>query len=113
MSGNQMGMFACFALGFILSILAVIFALMKEKGAILISGFNFFTKEERKQYDEKKMSEDMRNQLALWAILFLGGGLLSYFLSFYLGIVTFIIWFILFIKEVKLDRNKAFEKYKL
>lgn len=34
-------------------IFGLIFAIMKEKGANLIAGYNFKSKEERKKYDEK------------------------------------------------------------
>lgn len=44
-------------------ILSFIFALLKEKWAILISGFNSISKDEREKYDKKKMSIYMRNSL--------------------------------------------------
>ena len=37
----------CLILAVIFSILAAVFALLKEKGALLISGFNTLSKEER------------------------------------------------------------------
>lgn len=41
--------------------LAIIFALLNEKGSMLISGFNTLSKEKREKYDKKKMSIDMRS----------------------------------------------------
>jgi len=94
-------------------IIAVIFALMKEKGAMLISGFNTLSKEKRNKYDIKRMSKDMRNLLLLWSAIFFIGSTLSHFINFYFSIAAFILWLILFFREVKSDPEKAFGKYKL
>jgi predicted PurR-regulated permease PerM len=94
-------------------IIGVIFALLKEKGAILMAGFNSFSKEKRDTYDKKLISEDARNMFFIWTAVTLVGGLLAYFVSFYLGIIACILWLILVFKEVKFDIDKAFEKYRL
>lgn len=93
-------------------ILVVVFTLLKDKGAMLISGFNTLPKEEREHYDKKKMSIDQRNSFLLWAILFVAGAILSYLISSYMAILAFVIWLVLFFKEVHLDTDKAFGKYK-
>ena len=46
-------------------------------------------------------------------ILFVIIGVLSYFLTPYMAIPAFIIWLVLFFKEVHFDTHKAFEKYLL
>lgn len=56
----------------------LIFAVMKEKGASLIAGYNFKSKEERRKYDEKQMSEDMRNLLFNYGLIFLIGTIATY-----------------------------------
>lgn len=40
------------------------------------------------------------------------GAICSYFISMYIAIVAYLIWLVLFFKEVHLDAEKAFEKYK-
>ena len=45
----------CLAGSFIFWGMAVLFAVLKGKAAILISGFNTMSKEERVQYDRKRM----------------------------------------------------------
>jgi uncharacterized membrane protein len=107
-----MGHIVCtiFAVAFLL--FALLFAVLKEKGAMLISGFNTMSKAQREQYDKAKMVQDQRNALLLWALVFAVGAVLSYFVTQYAAIAAFIVWFILFFKDVHLDAKKAFEKYK-
>lgn len=102
----------CLTLAVIFSILAAVFALLKEKGALLISGFNTLSKEEREKYDKKKISVDMRNSLFIWAIILFLGAILSYYISKYCAIIAIIIWIVIFFKEVHIDSEKAFRKYK-
>ena len=80
---------------------------------MLISGFNTLSKEKRDEYDRKRISKDMRNSLFLWSAIFFIGCVLSYFVSFYFAIAAFVLWLVLFFREVKSDPNKAFGKYKL
>lgn len=102
----------CLLLAMIFGVLAVVFALLKEKGAILISGFNTLPKEEREEYDKKKMSTDTRNSLFLWFVILLLGAVLAYLFSNYFAMIAIIIWIILFLKDVHIDSEKAFRKYK-
>ena len=99
----------CLILAVIFSILAAVFALLKEKGALLISGFNTLSKEEREKYDKKKI---MRNSLFIWAIILFLGAILSYYISKYCAIIAIIIWIVIFFKDVHIDSEKAFRKYK-
>jgi hypothetical protein len=89
------------------------FTLLKEKGALLISGFNTLSKEQRKLYNQKKMSIDFRNMFIIWFALFFVGALLSQLINAYLAIIVFILWLILFFKEVHLDADRAFAKYRV
>lgn len=93
--------------------LAIVFAILKGKSAILISGFNTVPKEEREKYNTLKMSVDIRNALFVWSVVFAVGGVLSYLFSDYIAILALIIWARLFVKEVHLDPEKAFEKYRV
>lgn len=102
----------CLVLAVPFAIMTVIFALLKEKGAMLISGFNTLSAEEREKYDKIKMSIDMRNSFFLWFGIILLGAILSFFFSKYYAIISILIWIILFFKNVHLDPDKAFGKYK-
>lgn len=91
------------------AIIGALFAIFKEKAAKFVSGFNSFSKEEQALYDKARISRDIRNQCFIWAAIMLIGALLSYFLSPYMAIPAFIIWLVLFFKDVHFDNNKAFE----
>ena len=62
----NVGFFACGMLSFIFILLAIIFAILKSKASVLISGFNSKSKEERSLYDEEKMCRDQRNAFLIW-----------------------------------------------
>lgn len=93
-------------------LLALIFTVFKGKAAILISGFNTMPKEKRELYDKDKMSKDHRNSFLIWAAIQGAGAALSYCVSRHIAIAAFVIWLIVFIKDVHLDEDKAFSKYK-
>jgi hypothetical protein len=106
------GVICCLIMGGLFLVLAAVFALMKEKGAVLISGFNSLPRQEREQYDCVRMSKDMRNSLLIWTAVFAAGALLCYCVSPYIAIVAFVVWGILFFKDVHFDSDKAFGKYR-
>jgi hypothetical protein len=96
-----------------LLILAVIFAALKGKAAIILNGFNDFSKEERAKYDTARISKDYRNNFLIWAGVFAVGAVLSYFISGYFVILTVVVWLVLVLKDSSLDPEKAFAKYKI
>ena len=108
----NIGAVSCAVMGGIFGIMAVIFALLKEKGASLIGGFNTLPKEEREKYDKARMSADQRDAFLIWTAVFFAGAAASYFINDYFAVISFIVWLILFFKDVHLDTNKAFGKYK-
>jgi uncharacterized membrane protein len=108
-----MGYIICAIFGMVFLLFAVVFAILKEKAAMLVSGFNTMPKEERKLYDAAKISKDQRNTFLLMAIILGVGAVLAYFLTQYIAILAFIICFVAFFKDVHLDPEKAFEKYKI
>lgn len=94
--------------------MALLFAVLKGKAAILIAGFNTMPKEQRKQYDRERMSKDQRNSFILWAIILGSGSLLSELTSSQnVAIAAGIIWLVVFFRDVHLDEEKAFGKYKI
>ena len=107
------GFWSCISVVPCFLLLALIFAVMKEKGAKLISGFNGLSKEEQDLYDKARMVKDMRNSLVLWAVIMLIGAVGSYFITGYAAVVAYTVWLVLFFKDVHIDEKKAFGKYLL
>ena len=92
--------------------LSLLFTILKGRAAILISGFNTIPKHQRELYDQDRMSRDQRNAFLIWSGIMGIGAILSYFISQYMGVIAFIVWLIMFFKDVHLDEEKAFGKYK-
>ena len=109
----NIGFWSCIILAILFVIIGVLFAIFKEKAAKFVSGFNSFSKEEQALYDKAQISRDIRNQCFIWAVIMLAGALLSCFLTPYMAIPIYIIWLVLFFREVHFDNHKAFEKYLL
>lgn len=109
----NIGFWACAILATLFLIIGIIFALLKEKGAKFVSGFNSLSEAQQQCYDKAYISRDMRNQCFTWSIVMSIGALCSYLFSPYLAIVAYMIWLVLFFKEFHLDTEKAFEKYLL
>lgn len=105
----NIGFVACLVLAILFLIIGIVFALLKEKGAKYVSGFRTLNHPEK--YDKAYISRDMRNQCFIYFVILSIGAILSYFLSAYIAIPTYIIWAIVFFKSVHLDTEKAFEKY--
>lgn len=109
----NIGVYACGILVIPFSAIALLFALLKERAAILVSGFNSLPRKEQSLYDKARISQDVRNQCFAWAGLMLAGALLSCFFSSYMAIPTFMIWLYWLFKDIHLNPRKAFEKYLL
>ncbi len=107
------GAYICLILAIVYGVSSFILFLLRDKGAMLISGFNMLSKEERELYDKARLSKDQRNDMIIWTIIMGVGSLLSHLLSQYFAIIAFAVWLILFLKDVRLDDGKAFEQYKL
>lgn len=106
------GFIICGLMGLLFLVVALIFMVLKGKATKLISGYNFKTKEERKLYDNDKMSRDFKNMLLLWSFIFILGALLSLFISQFLAVPVFIIWLVLFFRNVHFD-DQEYEKYRI
>ena len=109
----NVGCVSCITMSVVFLIFALIFTLLKEKVAMLISGFNTFSKEERALYDQKQLSLDQRNDFLIWAGILICGALLSYFVYGVLSYGALIVWLFVFLKDVHIDSEKAFGKYKM
>jgi len=109
----NLGYYTCLGLAVIFGIITIFFTVLGEKAAYLISGFNSLTKEQRSLYDTNKMSKDQRNSMLIWTVIMVIGAVFSFFISQYVAIMAFIIWLIVFFKDVHMDAEIAFEKYKI
>ena len=105
----NIGFMVCIVLAILFLIMGILFSLLKDKGAKYVSGFSTLNHPEN--YDKVSISLDMRNQCFIYSLILFLGAILSYFISDYIAIPTYIIWGILFFKSVHLDAEKAFEKY--
>ncbi|MCI9489456.1 DUF3784 domain-containing protein [Lachnospiraceae bacterium 48-42] len=108
----NIGFFICIVSSLLFCLFALIFTFLKGKAAMLISGFNTLSKEQRESYDKEKMCKDQRNAFLLWAVILGAGSILSYFISEYAAPAAFAVWLVVFFKDVHLDEEKAFGKYK-
>lgn len=109
----NIGFYSCIAMAGIFAIVTILFSILGEKAAMLVSGFNTLPKEKREQYDKKKLSRDNRNIYLFSTIIMLAGAALSYFISPYIAIAAFALWLVLLFSNVHLNPEKAFEKYKI
>ena len=86
---------------------------LKRKAAKFVAGFNTLSEEEQDLYDKAYISRDIRNQCFTWSAIMLIGAVLSYFVTPYMAVLAYIVWLVLFFKDVHWDNHKAFEKYLL
>lgn len=107
------GFWACFVLAPFFFGMALVFAFGKEKTAKLVSGFNSLSKAEQARYDKALIARDMQNACFLWAAVMLSGAALCCLWTPYAAVAAYLIWGILFFKDVHFDAGKAFEKYLL
>lgn len=96
----------------IFGLLALIFVIIKDKGAKFSPEYKKIPKNEVKKYNIKKMSLDIRDEFINWAGILLIGTLLSYFIDGIYGIIAFTLWFIIFIVKLFSNSKDNLEKYK-
>lgn len=106
------GFWACFILSWIFATLGLGFAMLKDRGAMLVSGFNSMPKEEREKYDQAAIARSMRNSCLLWALILLVGAFLSLINSWF-SLIAIVLWAILFFRQVFSDSKKGFARYRL
>ena len=107
----NIGFWACICVAVPFAVMGILFAILKDRSAKLVSGFNSLPKDEQKLYDKAYIARDMRNSCLIWAGVLIIGALFSLFITQYSAIVAYIIFFILFFKQFHLDTHKAFEKH--
>lgn len=105
----NIGFISCALLIIVFGVIGSVFGVLKERAAILVSGFNSLSKEEQNKYDKASISRDMRNQCFIWTLVMVIGAIFSWVLSPYMAIPAYLIWLVLFFKDVHFDAKKAFE----
>lgn len=107
------GFWSCIILvpGFL--IIGILFAAFKDKAARFVSGFNSLSEKEQEAYDKAAISRDIRNSCFIWTAVMLIGALGSLILTPYFAIIAYVVWAILFFKDVHIDTHKAFDKYRI
>ena len=108
----NIGLVACALVIPVFLVVGIVFALLKERAAMLVSGFNTLPEHERSQYDAAAIAKDMRNSCFLWALIMAVGCLLSWLLTPYMAIVAYAVWLVLLLKDVRMEPSKAFEKHR-
>lgn len=109
----NIGFWSCIVLVPCFVTIGLLFAIYKEKSSKFISGFNTLSEKEQALYDKAYLTRDMRNSCFIWAAIMLIGALISHLVTPYFAIVAYIVWGILFFKDVHSDPKKAFKKYLL
>ena len=101
------------ATGVLFLIFAVIFAVQKEKACRLIGGFNFFTEAQQARYDKAAIARDYQKLFAGWTVGAFLFAALCLWLSWWALGAALILFLISIGKEMHIDAEKAFEKYKI
>ncbi len=101
------------ATGGLFLIFAIIFGVRKEKACRLIGGFNFFTEAQQARYDRAAIARDYQRLFTWWtAGAFLFAVLCLWFSWWAFGAASVLFLFSIG-KEMHIDAEKAFEKYKI
>lgn len=105
--------FVCLLFAVFFAVFAMVFGLLKGKATILISGFNDLPKEDRDCYDKARLAKDIRNLMLALASITGVGAVLCHFVSQYFAAAAFVGVMILLFRNVHLDTDTAFGKYRL
>lgn len=109
--GGKMFYYSLIMCGFFF-IISMIFFIFKEKSCILIAGYNFKSKDERKQYDENRISKDYGFTFLKYSLIFLIGTIGCILISEWCFFVSLLIWILCFFKSCG-SVDKVFDNYKI
>lgn len=96
----------------IFGVIGGIFSYYGDKACRLVLGYNLKTEEERLGYDELKLSRHYRNMFLLWSALFLMEALASFCFGEVCFGIACLLWLISFCKNIHIDEEKDFNKFK-
>lgn len=109
----MIGYYACIIMVPCFWLSAAVFAIGKERAANWLSGFHCLPGEEKAKYDRARMALDTRNDFLIWGGVMLAGALGARWISRFMALAAYGVWLVLFFRNVHLDIDKAFGKYKL
>ena len=101
------------AAGALFLVFAIIFAVRKDKACKLVGGFNFFTKAQQARYDKAAIARDYQKLMTGWTIGAFLFAILCLWLDWWAFGAAFVLFLISLSKEMHIDAEKAFEKYKI
>lgn len=110
---SMVGFYACIVMVPCFWLLALFFAVGRERAANWLSGFHGLSKEEKAKYDRARMARVERNACFLWGLIMLLGAGAALWITGWAALAAYGIWMVLFFRDVHLDTDRAFEKYKL
>lgn len=93
--------------------LTLIFLIFKGKATVLISGFNHFSKEQRKTYDTHKLALDMAKIMGLLSFIFLVTTFFVQYLTSWFFLIAIFITLIVLFKMISFFYKDNYQKYKL
>lgn len=103
--------FICMMLSALLAAHAVVFTVLGKKCIWLIKSYRDLSLEKRELYDVNLVVKGARNELVLWALWFVAGAILCYYLTPFLVVLFLGIWLAVFSSGRKFQ-EKRYEKYK-
>lgn len=103
---------ACLFVACILAVGWYFFSILKGKAAVFIPGFLSIPEEKRKQYDTDRLVRDVRDSFAVSALVLAAGFVLGITVHVFCSAFLFVMWILIFFKDVNLDKEQAFEKYR-
>ena len=77
----MVGFYACIVMVPCFWLLALFFAVGRERAANWLSGFHGLSKEEKAKYDRARMAKDERNACFLWGLIMLFGAMGAMWIS--------------------------------
>lgn len=98
-------------IGTVFLLLGLLFTLLGQRACSLISGYNFKSRDERRHYDEKRLSRDYALFFFLCALILASGGVLSLFWGMIPALAAGAGFVVYFFAHVHLD-DRAYEKYR-
>ncbi len=101
------------AAGLLFLVFAIVFAVRKEKACSLIGGFNFFTEAQQARYDKAAIARDYQKLFALWTVSAFVFAVLCLWLDWWAFGAAFALFLFSLGREMHIDAEKAFEKYKI
>ena len=108
---DNLGFMTCLPFSLFFLSMGLVFSTLKGKAVTLLNRFNSLSKEEQKKYNREQISKTQAKTFYVWTFLLGIGAIASYFISSYIGILAFLTWLFLFLKDAKNTPEQNFRKY--